>query len=108
MEAREQMMLDASLPDSGSLMPTWDVVHGIAAYAERAFSPCSWHGKCHGASIRYGVQCRQLPAEDGGTCPGQIHLPVTGNVEEDKYLLSAELLETDQGTGHQDLVPAGN
>ncbi len=106
MEAREQMMLGCIIAGFGFSNANLGLVHGIAHTLSAHFHLA--HGMANATVLPYVMEY------NADSCPEKmvelaraIHLPVTGNVEEDKYLLSAELLKLTKELGIKTLSQQG-
>ena len=106
MEAREQMMLGCIIAGFGFSNANLGLVHGIAHTLSAHFHLA--HGMANATVLPYAMEY------NADSCPEKmvelaraIHLPVTGNVEEDKYLLSAELLKLTKELGIKTLSQQG-
>ncbi len=91
MAAREQMMLGCIIAGFGFSNANLGLVHGIAHTLSAHFHLA--HGMANAAVLPYVMEY------NAESCPEKmvelaraIELSVTGNLEEDKYLLSRELL----------------
>lgn len=91
MEARENMMLGCIIAGFGFSNANLGLVHGIAHTLSAHFHLA--HGMANAAVLPYVMEY------NADSCPEKmielakaIHLPVSGNADEDKYLLSKELL----------------
>lgn len=106
MEAREQMMLGCIIAGFGFSNANLGLVHGIAHTLSAHFHLA--HGMANATVLPYVMEY------NADSCPEKmaelaqaIHLPVTGNVEEDKYLMSAELLKLTKELGIKTLSQQG-
>lgn len=92
MEAREQMMLGCIIAGFGFSNANLGLVHGIAHTLSAHFHLA--HGMANATVLPYVMEY------NADSCPEKmaelaeaIGLPLSGNLEEDKYLLSRELLK---------------
>lgn len=106
MAAREQMMLGCVIAGFGFSNANLGLVHGIAHTLSAHFQLA--HGMANAAVLPY------VMVYNAESCPKKmtelaeaIHLPVTGNVDEDKYLLSQELLKLTNQLGIKTLSEQG-
>lgn len=91
MEAREQMMLGCIITGYGFSNANLGLVHAIAHTLSAHFGLA--HGMANAAVLPYVMDF------NAGSCPERmvdlakaIDLPISGDIEKDKYLLGAELL----------------
>lgn len=106
MEAREQMMLGCIVVGFGFSNANLGLVHGIAHTLSAHFHLA--HGMANATVLPYVMEY------NADSCPEKmvelakaINLPVSGNVEEDKYLLSKELLKLTKTLGIKTLSEQG-
>lgn len=112
MEAKEQMMLGCIIAGFGFSNANLGLVHGIAHTLSAHFHLA--HGMANAAVLPYVMEY------NADSCPEKmvelaraINLPITGDIEEDRLLLSKELLKltktlgiktlSEQGIGEKDL-----
>jgi alcohol dehydrogenase len=106
MEAREQMMLGCVITGFGFSNANLGLVHGIAHTLSAHFQLA--HGMANATVLPY------VMAYNVDSCPEKmvelakaIDLPVSGDVEKDKYLLSEELLKLTKELGIKTLSEQG-
>lgn len=106
MKAREQMMLGCIVAGFGFSNANLGLVHGIAHTLSAHFHLA--HGVANATVLPYVME---FNAE---SCPEEmvelakaINLPLTGNIEEDKYVLSKELLAMTKKVGIKTLSELG-
>ena len=106
MEAREQMMLGCIIAGFGFSNANLGLVHGIAHTLSAHFHLA--HGMANATVLPYVMEY------NADSCPEKmvelakaIDLPVTGNIEEDKLLLSKELLKLTKTVGIKTLSEQG-
>lgn len=106
MEAREQMMLGCVITGFGFSNANLGLVHGIAHTLSAHFQLA--HGMANATVLPY------VMAFNAESCPEKmvelakaIDLPVTGNIDTDKYLLSDELLKLTKELGIKTLSEQG-
>lgn len=106
MEAREQMMLGCVITGFGFSNANLGLVHGIAHTLSAHFQLA--HGMANATVLPY------VTAYNAESCPEKmaelakaIDLPVTGDIETDKYLLSEELLKLTKELGIKTLSEQG-
>lgn len=90
MEAREQMMLGCIITGFGFSNANLGLVHGIAHTLSAHFGLA--HGMANAAVLPYVMEYNAKSCPEKMTeLAKAIGLPVTGNMDEDKYLLANEL-----------------
>lgn len=106
MEAREQMMLGCVITGFGFSNANLGLVHGIAHTLSAHFQLA--HGMANATVLPY------VMAYNADSCPEKmvelakaIDLPVSGDLEKDKYLLSKELLKLTKELGIKTLSEQG-
>lgn len=106
MEAREQMMLGCVITGFGFSNANLGLVHGIAHTLSAHFQLA--HGMANATVLPY------VMAFNAESCPEKmaalakaIDLPVTGDIDTDKYLLSEELLKLTKELGIKTLSEQG-
>ena len=106
MEAREQMMLGCVITGFGFSNANLGLVHGIAHTLSAHFQLA--HGMANATVLPY------VMAFNAESCPEKMvelakamDLPVTGDIESDKYLLSEELLKLTKELGIKTLSEQG-
>ncbi|MDD3402465.1 MAG: iron-containing alcohol dehydrogenase [Hespellia sp.] len=106
MEAREQMMLGCVITGFGFSNANLGLVHGIAHTLSAHFQLA--HGMANATVLPY------VMAYNAESCPEKmvelakaIDLPVSGDIEKDKYLLSEELLKLTKELGIRTLSEQG-
>lgn len=106
MEAREQMMLGCVITGFGFSNTNLGLVHGIAHTLSAHFQLA--HGMANATVLPY------VMAFNAESCPEKMvelakamDLPVTGDIESDKYLLSEELLKLTKELGIKTLSEQG-
>ena len=106
MEAREQMMLGCVITGFGFSNANLGLVHGIAHTLSAHFQLA--HGMANATVLPY------VMAFNAESCPEKMvelakamDLPVTGDIESDKYLLSEELLKLTKELGIKTLSVQG-
>ena len=106
MEAREKMMLGCLIAGFGFSNANLGLVHGIAHTLSAHFHLA--HGMANATVLPYVMEY------NADSCPEKmvelakaINLPVSGNLEEDKYLLSKELLKLTKELGIKTLSEQG-
>lgn len=106
MVAREQMMLGCIIAGFGFSNANLGLVHGIAHTLSAHFHLA--HGMANASVLPYVMEY------NADSCPEKmvelakaINLPVSGNIEEDKFLLSKELLKLTQKLGIKKLSEQG-
>lgn len=106
MEARENMMLGCIIAGFGFSNANLGLVHGIAHTLSAHFHLA--HGMANATVLPYVMEY------NADSCPEKmvdlakaINLPVSGDVEKDKYLLSAELLKLTKELGIKTLSEQG-
>lgn len=106
LQAREQMMLGCIITGFGFSNANLGLVHGIAHTLSAHFHLP--HGMANAAVLPYVMEF------NAKSCPEKmialakaIHLPVTGEVSKDSYLLSNELKRMIQGLGIKKLSEQG-
>lgn len=106
MEAREQMMLGCVITGFGFSNANLGLVHGIAHTLSAHFQLA--HGMTNATVLPY------VMAFNAESCPEKMvelakamDLPVTGDIESDKYLLSEELLKLTKELGIKTLSEQG-
>lgn len=106
MEAREQMMLGCIIAGFGFSNANLGLVHGIAHTLSAHFHLA--HGMANATVLPYVMEF------NADSCPKKmielakaINLPVTGNIEEDKFLLSKDLLRLTKELGIKTLSEQG-
>ena len=106
MEAREQMMLGCLIAGFGFSNANLGLVHGIAHTLSAHFHLP--HGMANATVLPYVMEY------NADSCPEKmvelakaINLPVSGDLEEDKYLLSKELLKLTKQLGIKTLEEQG-
>lgn len=106
MEAREQMMLGCVITGFGFSNANLGLVHGIAHTLSAHFQLA--HGMANATVLPY------VMAFNAESCPEKMvelakamNLPVTGDIESDKYLLSEELLKLTKELGIKTLSEQG-
>lgn len=106
MEAREQMMLGCIIAGFGFSNANLGLVHGIAHTLSAHFHLA--HGMANATVLPYVMEY------NASSCPEKmvdlanaINLPVSGNIDEDKYLLSKELLQLTKTLGIKTLSEQG-
>lgn len=105
-EAREQMMLGCIIAGFGFSNANLGLVHGIAHTLSAHFHLA--HGMANATVLPYVMEY------NADSCPQKmvelakaINLPVSGNIEEDKLLLSKELLKLTKALGIKTLSEQG-
>ncbi len=105
-EAREQMMLGCIITGFGFSNANLGLVHGIAHTLSAHFHLA--HGMANATVLPYVMEY------NADSCPQKmvelakaINLPVSGNIEEDKLLLSKELLKLTKALGIKTLSEQG-
>lgn len=106
MEAREKMMLGCLIAGFGFSNANLGLVHGIAHTLSAHFHLA--HGVANATVLPYVMEY------NADSCPEKmvdlakaIDLPVSGNLEKDKYLLSEELLKMTKTVGIKTLSELG-
>lgn len=106
MEAREKMMLGCLIAGFGFSNANLGLVHGIAHTLSAHFHLA--HGVANATVLPYVMEY------NADSCPEKmvdlakaIDLPVSGNLEKDKYLLSKELLKMTKTVGIKTLSELG-
>lgn len=106
MDAREQMMLGCVITGFGFSNANLGLVHGIAHTLSAHFKLA--HGMANATVLPH------VMAYNAESCPEKmvelakaIELPVTGDIEKDKYLLSDELLKLTKNLGIKTLSEQG-
>lgn len=106
MKAREQMMLGCIVAGFGFSNANLGLVHGIAHTLSAHFHLA--HGVANATVLPYVMEF------DAESCPEEmvelakaINLSLTGNIEEDKYVLSKELLNMTKKVGIKTLSELG-
>lgn len=106
MDAREQMMLGCIITGFGFSNANLGLVHGIAHTLSAHFGLA--HGMANATVLPYVMEY------NAESCPEKmvdlakaIHLPVTGNLEEDKFLLAKELKKLTTELGIKTLSEQG-
>ena len=106
MEAREKMMLGCLIAGFGFSNANLGMVHGIAHTLSAHFHLA--HGVANATVLPYVMEY------NADSCPEKmvdlakaIDLPVSGNLEKDKYLLSEELLKMTKTVGIKTLSELG-
>lgn len=106
MDAREQMMLGCIITGFGFSNANLGFVHGIAHTLSAHFGLA--HGMANATVLPYVMEY------NAESCPEKmvdlakaIHLPVTGNLEEDKFLLAKELKKLTTELGIKTLSEQG-
>lgn len=106
MEAREKMMLGCLIAGFGFSNANLGLVHGIAHTLSAHFHLA--HGVANATVLPYVMEY------NADSCPEKmvdlakaINLPVSGDLEKDKYLLSAELLKMTKTVGIKTLSELG-
>lgn len=106
MDAREQMMLGCVITGFGFSNANLGLVHGIAHTLSAHFQLA--HGMANATVLPY------VMAYNAESCPEKmvelakaIDLPVTGDMEKDKYLLADELLKLTKDLGIKTLSEQG-
>lgn len=106
MEAREKMMLGCLIAGFGFSNANLGLVHGIAHTLSAHFHLA--HGVANATVLPYVMEY------NADSCPKKmvdlakaIDLPVSGNLEKDKYLLSEELLKMTKTVGIKTLSELG-
>ncbi len=106
MEAREQMMLGCVITGFGFSNANLGLVHGIAHTLSAHFQLA--HGMANATVLPYVI------AFNAESCPEKmvelakaIDLPLSGNIDADKYLLSEELLKLTKELGIKTLSEQG-
>lgn len=106
MDAREQMMLGCVITGFGFSNANLGLVHGIAHTLSAHFQLA--HGMANATVLPY------VMAYNADSCPEKmvelakaIDIPVSGDVEKDKYLLSEELLKLTKELGIKTLSEQG-
>lgn len=106
MKSREQMMLGCIIAGFGFSNANLGLVHGIAHTLSAHFHLA--HGMANATVLPYVMEY------NADSCPEKmielakaINLSVTGNVEEDKFLLSKELLKLTKSLGIKTLSEQG-
>lgn len=106
MEAREQMMLGCIIAGFGFSNANLGLVHGIAHTLSAHFHLA--HGMANATVLPYVMEY------NADSCPEKmielakaIDLQMTGNVDEDKFLLSRELLKLTKSLGIKSLSEQG-
>ncbi len=106
MEAREQMMLGCIIAGFGFSNANLGLVHGIAHTLSAHFHLA--HGMANATVLPYVMEY------NADSCPGKmaelaqaIGLPLSGDVDKDKLLLSEELLKLTKQLGIQTLSQQG-
>lgn len=106
MDAREQMMLGCIITGFGFSNANLGLVHGIAHTLSAHFQLA--HGMANATVLPY------VMAYNADSCPEKmvelakaIDLPVSGDLEKDKYLLSKELLKLTKELGIKTLSEQG-
>lgn len=106
MEAREKMMLGCIIAGFGFSNANLGLVHGIAHTLSAHFHLA--HGMANATVLPYVMEY------NADSCPEKmvdlakaIHLPVSGNLETDKYLLAEELKKLTKSLGIKTLSEQG-
>lgn len=106
MEARENMMLGCIIAGFGFSNANLGLVHGIAHTLSAHFHLA--HGMANATVLPYVMEY------NADSCPEKmvdlakaINLPVSGDIEKDKYLLSEELLKLTKSLGIKTLSEQG-
>lgn len=106
MEARENMMLGCIIAGFGFSNANLGLVHGIAHTLSAHFHLA--HGMANATVLPYVMEYNAISCPEKMTeLAKAINLPVSGNLEEDKFLLSKELLKLTKTLGIKTLSEQG-